>query len=149
MQDVDERYWPGMASPGPIRAVRPLVLIVEPEEEGRGLYFDWFCSAGFDVMCAVDGTVAHGLAERYRPDLVVTERKPGFPFWPPRISGMLHLHTAVSTNFCRVRSRVITSRRRGEERPAGFMNRRGPAHSRVSGRTIKSWREADNILPDV
>jgi DNA-binding response OmpR family regulator len=62
------------------------VLIVEPEEDVRGLYFDWFCSAAFDIMCAVDGTVTHALAERYPPDLVVAELDAGFPFSPPRIS---------------------------------------------------------------
>jgi hypothetical protein len=81
------------------------VLIVEPEEDVRGLYFDWFCSAAFDIMCAVDGTVTHALAERYPPDLVVAELEPGFPFSPPRIQCLLHLHTGGLDEFL---SRSIT-----------------------------------------
>jgi CheY-like chemotaxis protein len=55
------------------RGQRPLVLIVDPEDDSRDLHGDWFTSLGFEVVCAADAGVAFAIARAWDPDLVVTE----------------------------------------------------------------------------
>ena len=54
---------------------RPLVLIIDEQENVRDLYGHWFITQGFQVMCAI-GVQGLALAlRRDRPHLIVTELK--------------------------------------------------------------------------
>ena len=52
---------------------RRMVLLVDPHEDHRNLYGDWFWSQGFDVVTTSSGRMAIAIAAAYDPDLVVTE----------------------------------------------------------------------------
>jgi len=55
------------------RGHRPVVLIVDPDDDSRDLHGDWFTSLGFEVVCAAEASVAFAIARAWDPDLIVTE----------------------------------------------------------------------------
>ena len=55
------------------RVARPVVLIVDPDQDARDLYGNWFTSIGYDVMSAAAVEWACWATRRHRPDLIVTE----------------------------------------------------------------------------
>lgn len=52
---------------------RPLVLLVDPHDDRRTLYGNWFVSLGLEFVCAADALVGFAIAKAYQPELIVTE----------------------------------------------------------------------------
>ena len=52
---------------------RPLVLLVEDDQDGRMVYAEWLTHAGFRVVQAHNGLQALELAVELRPDAVLTD----------------------------------------------------------------------------
>jgi CheY-like chemotaxis protein len=52
---------------------RALILIIDPSEETRAMYGDYFRYHGYEVVEAADGADGVRAARELKPDLVVTE----------------------------------------------------------------------------
>ena len=57
----------------PLRDPRPLVLLLEDDDDARTIYRDMLGYAGFEVVAACDGIEGLRCAEARRPDVVVTD----------------------------------------------------------------------------
>jgi two-component system response regulator MprA len=68
-----------LPAPGPQRAPssrltqRPLILLMEDDDDARTIYRDMLGFSGFDVVAACDGLEGLQYAEACRPDVVVTD----------------------------------------------------------------------------
>ena len=54
-------------------AERPLVLIIDDDEQARDLYGHWFAAHGVQVACAVGTFGLSWAMKRLRPELIVSE----------------------------------------------------------------------------
>jgi CheY-like chemotaxis protein len=57
----------------PSRDARPLVLLMDDDEDARVIYRDMLGFAGYEVLAASDGVEGLRFAEARRPDVVVTD----------------------------------------------------------------------------
>lgn len=64
---------PPPTAPEPERGGRPIVLVVDDQEEVRNLVCDVLAEAGFRTVTAADGDEAVELALRHRPVLIVLD----------------------------------------------------------------------------
>jgi CheY-like chemotaxis protein len=62
--------WSGLARPA---RLRPVVLLLEDDDDARAIYRDMLDFAGYDVMAASDGEEGLRYAETRTPDVVVTD----------------------------------------------------------------------------
>ena len=56
-----------------LRSPKPLVLLMEDDDDARTIYRDMLGFSGFDVLAACDGLEGLRFAEARRPDVVVTD----------------------------------------------------------------------------
>ena len=61
----------------PRPATRPLVLVVEDDEDTRAMYAYALPAMGFDVTVADDAAKAHARAAATRPDIIVADVESG------------------------------------------------------------------------
>jgi DNA-binding response OmpR family regulator len=73
LRETNPRYWSIPVAGHESMPNRPLILIVDPDDNLRDLYANWLIVNGFDVMCAAAVDGACWALKRQRPDLVITE----------------------------------------------------------------------------
>jgi two-component system, chemotaxis family, chemotaxis protein CheY len=72
-QNRDRAVWGATSAPSV--AARPRILVVDPDDDTRSLYREWFRICGCDVVEATDGREALAEALVRPPALVVTEAR--------------------------------------------------------------------------